>query len=101
MKIIPLQSVPSQTVSVVLDSQSCRINVYQKDTGLYFDLLKNGVAIVTCRICRNKTKLIRHKYLGFLGDLFFFDTQGSNDPTYTGLADRYLLAFLTQAELEL
>jgi len=39
--------------------------------------------------------------LGFLGDLFFFDTQGSNDPTYTGLADRYLLAFLTQAELEL
>ena len=99
MKIIPLQSIPSQTVSVVLDGQSCRVNVYQKKLALYFDLLKNGVPVITCRICRDQTKLVRHAYLGFSGELLFFDKQGLNDPDYTGLADRYLLAFFTQAEL--
>lgn len=99
MKIIPLQSVPSQTVSVVLDGQSCRVNVYQKSLALYFDLLKDGEAIITCRICRDRTKLIRYAYLGFSGELLFFDKQGLNDPEYTRLADRYLLAFFTQAEL--
>ena len=100
MKIIPLQASPSQTVSVVLDGQSCRVNVYQKSTGFYFDLLKNGQTIVSCRICRDRVRLIRYEYLGFYGDLFFFDVQGLNDPAYTGLGDRYLLAYLTKSELE-
>ena len=101
MNIIPLKAIPSQTVSVVLDGQSCRVNVYQKETGLYFDLFKDGNAVITCRICRDKARLVGHKYLNFNGDLFFFDERGVTEPEYSGLGIRYFLAFLAKAELEL
>jgi len=99
MKIIPLQSVPSQTVSVVLDGQSCRLNIYQKTTGLFIDLFKNGDLVISARICRDRTKIVRHQYLGFLGDLFFFDSQGLNDPEYSGLGTRYYLASIDATEV--
>ena len=35
-------------------------------------------------------KLVREAYLGFTGDLFFVDTQGNDNPDYTGLDGRFL-----------
>lgn len=92
--LIPLQAVPSQTIAVTLAGQQCQINVYQKTTGLFFDLINNGVTIVTTRICRNRALLVNAPFKGLIGDFMFYDTQGSNDPDYTGLADRYALVFV-------
>lgn len=94
ISIIPLQAVPSQSFSVGLSNQACQLNIYQKSTGLFFDLLVANVPVVTGVICRNLTKLVRYLYLGFIGDLAFIDTQGSSDPYYTGLGSRYLLAYI-------
>jgi hypothetical protein len=97
ISIIPLQAVPSQSFNVGLSNQACQLNIYQKSTGLFFDLLVANVPIVTGVICRNLTKLVRYLYLGFIGDLAFIDTQGSTDPYYTGLGSRYLLAYVPPA----
>jgi hypothetical protein len=94
MQIIPLQAVPSQTFSVGLSNQQCKVNVYQKQTGLFFDLYVSGLAVITGVLCLNLNLLVRNTYLGFVGDLAFIDTQGTNDPDYTGLGTRYQLVYL-------
>lgn len=99
MLVIPLQPVPSQTFSATLDNQLCQINVYQKGTGLFLDLFISGALIIGGVICENANRIVRNTYLGFIGDLAFFDNQGSSDPVYTGLGSRYSLLYLEPADL--
>lgn len=99
MQTIPLSAIPSQSLSVVLAQQNCQINVYQKTTGLYFDLTVNGAAIVSTVICRNVARLVRKDYTGFVGDFSFVDMQGMQDPDYTGLGSRYFLLYLEATDL--
>ena len=99
---IPLAAVPSQRLSVPdLNGQNSQINVYQKNDGLYFDLFLDGVPIVQTHICRSRTFLLRAaKYLGYIGDFIFIDTQGDEQPFYTGLGTRWVLVYVDPAEFE-
>lgn len=99
MLTIPLSATPSKDYSVLLGGQNCQIKVYQKTTGLYFDISVNDVPLVQGTICRDRVKLVRHAYLGFIGDFAFFDTQGTSDPVSTGLGSRYQLAYLEASDL--
>lgn len=103
MMAIPLQAVASQVVSVALAGQACRINVYQKTTGLYLDLYVNDALIIGGVICQHANKIVRDAYLGFVGDLAFFDTQAGNqpplDPSYDGLGARFALMYLEASDL--
>ena len=95
MKIIPLQPVPSQTIKVILNKQICQINVYQKFYGLFVDLYVSGNLIIGGVIAENLNRIVRSKYLGFSGDLCFFDTQSTEDDVdYSGLGDQFLLCYL-------
>ncbi len=94
MLAIPLQAVPSQTVSVALNNQACQINVYTLTTGLYVDLLLNDAQIVGGVVAQNLNPIVRDAYLGFIGDLAFSDTQGDDDPVYTGLGSRFVLFYV-------
>lgn len=98
MQIIPLEAVPAQTLSVVLDGQNCQITLQQRATGLFMNLSSNGTVIVLGVICENLNKIVRSLYLGFSGDFVFIDNQGSSDPDFTGLGDRFSLAYLTAQE---
>jgi hypothetical protein len=98
MQAIPLQSVPSQTVRCVLGGQNCQIGLNQKDQGLFFDLSSDNVEIASAVICRDTAMLVSRGYSGFLGNLFFIDTQGSSDPNYAGLTGRFSLVYITAAE---
>ena len=93
IQIIPVNSIASQSFNVQLGIQNCVINLYQKNTGLFFDLNLNGTQIVNSMICLNLVGLVRESYLGFTGQLFFFDTSGQTDPVYTGLNSKYLLVY--------
>lgn len=102
MMVIPLQAIASQVVNVPLVSQATRLNIYQKRTGLYIDVSVGGVSIVSGVIAQNANRIVRDAYLGFIGDLAFYDTQGLEDPYYTGLGDsgaRWFLAYLEVADL--
>ncbi len=96
---VPIQAVPSQTFAVVLANQSCRINLYTKRQGLFVDLYVNNAPIVTGVIALDANLIVRDAYLGFIGDLAFFDTQGADDPTYLWLGSRYVLLYLEAADL--
>lgn len=105
MLIVPLQPVPSQTLTVLLANQNCRINVYQKAFGLYFDLTVPTLSVsplVAGVVCRNANRLVRYAYLGFIGDFEFFDqlnTMSPSDPDYTGLGSRFQLVYLEAVDL--
>ncbi len=99
MLYIPLQAVPNQQLSVVLNNQNCQINVYQKFYGVMLDLLVSNTLIIGGCLCQNLNRLVRNAYLGFQGDLGFWDTQGSLNPYYTGLGARYQLVYLSPADL--
>ena len=92
-QFIPISAVASQEFTILLGNQNCTIVLNQKNTGLFFDLFIGGNPIVQSMICLNLVGLIREQYLGFTGQLFFFDTQGPSDPEYTGLGSRYLLVY--------
>jgi hypothetical protein len=99
MLIVPLQAVASQAVTVSLGGQLCQLNVYQRAFGLFIDVLVNNSLIIGGVICLNQNLIVRSAYLGFIGDLAFVDTQGTTDPTYTGLGSRYQLGYLSPAEV--
>jgi hypothetical protein len=93
-QIIPLLATNSQTLSVRLGGQPCRIHVYQKSTGLYLDLYVADVLTLGGVACRNGVGIVRDAYFGFVGDLLFADTQGSSDPEASGLGTRWVLAYV-------
>ncbi len=99
MEIVPLQAVPSQTISVVLNNQNCQINVYQKAYGVFLDLYVANVLIIGGQLCENLHRIVRDLYLGFSGDLAFVDTMGSSDPVYSGLGTQYQLVYLLPSDL--
>ncbi len=99
MQVVPLQPVPSQTVQTILGSQTCAISVYVKDQCMFFDLAVNGVQVTTATQAKNLVTIVPTSYLGFTGVLLFMDTQGTSDPIYTGLGSRWVLLYLSAADL--
>lgn len=99
MQIIPLQTQPNQTIATQLAGQSVSLNVYQKSTGMFMDVLVNDVLIIGGVLCENLNRIVRSLYLGFIGDFAFVDTQGTLDPYYAGLGTRYYLVYFDASEL--
>lgn len=101
MQTVPLQPVPSQSTKIVLGGQNCQILIYQKPQGCFVDINADGVDIVVGIIGRDAVPLVCREYTGFIGNLLFIDTQGSDDPSYEGLGDRWTLVYLTAKEYAL
>lgn len=112
MQLVPLTAVPSQSVQAVLDGQSVSLSVYQLGfppvAELYCDLASDGTPIINCRKCRafsgSTTEaapfmLLDASYWGFQGDFLFLDTQGDEDPQYSGLGSRWQLVYYTPDDL--
>jgi hypothetical protein len=99
MLVIPLQPLPNQTLQVQVADQACTLNVYQQAYGLYVDVLLDGAVVIAGVIAENLNRIVRNAYLGLAGDFCFLDTQGSDDPIYTGLGTRWQLLYLAEADL--
>lgn len=94
---IPLVATPSQTLAVQLGGQSCRVNVRQRRTGLFVDLIVQDAPVALGVKAIDRRYLIRAPYKGFAGDLFFVDTQGRENPQFDGLGTRWQLAWDSEA----
>lgn len=99
MQIIPLIDVYSQTQTITLGGQSCRIDLKTRSSGLYCDLYVNDTLIIGGVVCRNLTRIVIDAYLGFVGDLMFSDEQGADDPSSPGLGSRFVLFYVEAADL--
>ena len=91
--VIPLQSEPDQTVQAYLSGQNCTIRVYQRTFGLYVDFYVGNLPIFYGQQAFNMNKIVRNAYYKFIGDIYFFDTDGLVDPFYTGLGSRFVLLY--------
>ncbi len=65
---------------------------------MFLDLYLSGTLVISGALCLDRNPVVRSVYLGFTGDLMFYDTEGTSDPTYAGVGSRYLLAYLTSAD---
>lgn len=101
MQDVTVQAVPAQTLKVVLAEQNCQINIYQKEQGLFVDIIANGETLVSAVIARDAVPLMCRDYLSFAGNLMFIDTQGASDPEYSTLGSRFKLVYLTADEYAL
>lgn len=88
---VPLLVTPSQTLTVQLGNQSCRIAVRQRRTGLFVDLYVQDRPVFQGVKAIDRVKMVRDAYLDFTGDLYFVDTQGASNPSFDGLGGRFLL----------
>jgi len=93
-QVIPISAAPSQTMTVTLGGQQCRITINQKYGLVFVDVTVGGVPAVLGTIARDRVSIVRYPYLGFVGTLSFVDTQGTDDPLYTGMGTRWKLAYL-------
>lgn len=96
---VPVQPVANQKLTVPLSGQNCQLVLQQKFYGLFMDVYVNNTLIIGGVLCENLNRIVRDHYLGFIGDFVFLDTQGTSNPYYTGLNDRYLLIYLEESEL--
>lgn len=92
-QVLPVQPQAAQTFEATLSGQDCTITLRQLALGLFIDLAVSGNPILSGRYCVDRVGLVRYAYLGFIGWLYFVDTQDSSDPYYTGLGSRYLLVY--------
>jgi hypothetical protein len=99
MQVVPIQAVPSQVVNVALGGQACKLNIRQTSTGVFMDVYVNEALIIGGVACENKNRIVHSAYLGFIGDLAFFDTQGADDPDYTGMGTRWILLYLAPGDI--
>jgi hypothetical protein len=98
-QVVPIQSKASQVLFANLGGQNVQLNIYQKSTGLFLDLFVNNTPVLLGVICENVNRIVRDAYFKFAGDFVFLDTQGTDSPFYTGLGTRWVLFYLTAADL--
>ena len=99
MLIVPIKPLPNQTLQVQLAGQAVSLNIYQLAYGLFVDVLLNNAPVINGVIAQNLNRIVRSLYLGLVGDFVFVDTQGDEDPVYTGLGSRFLLVYLEESDL--
>ncbi|MGP9421489.1 phage baseplate plug family protein [Ewingella sp. AOP9-I1-14] len=99
MRSISIEPVKSQTISVDLAGQQCSIRLIQRETFMYMDLTVNGNPIMQGVPCLYGNKIVRYKYLKFIGDLVFMDNTGQLNPSYEGLGERFILYYLEGSDL--
>ena len=99
MLAIPLSDRASQSLDIQLGGKECTIALYKKSTGLFCDVRVAGVLVIGGVLCQDANRIVRDPYLGFPGDLVFSDTLGKADPTSPGLGTRFLLQYMSAAEV--
>lgn len=90
---IPLLPAAAQSMSCPIAGLQCHIWLRQLSTGLYMDLTANSTPLLRGILCQNGTDLIRNPASPLPGKLYFTDTQGHDDPVFSGLGSRFLLHY--------
>jgi len=79
--VVPLNSVPNQSLNIVLNSQNCTINIWTKNGKTFFDLFLDNSPIIQCRKI-NFTQILPYAYLQdkFNGYFSFINNDGNTTP---------------------
>jgi hypothetical protein len=98
MLLIPLKPVANQTTTTILGGQVVRIAVRQMTTGVYLTAWKDNEVIQSGILCVDRVRMLDSNYDGFIGGFMFIDSQGLENPDYTGIGSRWNLFYLEAGE---
>ena len=88
---IPLIPNPYQQTTVILNGQRCRIRIQQLSDGVFLWLWVNNAPVKMGVICQNNVYLIKNNH--FIGDLYFSDFAGFDNPDYLEFGSRFKLIY--------
>ncbi|MFT8933306.1 MAG: hypothetical protein ABF976_14520 [Acetobacter syzygii] len=91
--VIPLSAVAYQSLRVPLSGYAVRLDLQQRATGLYASLWLDDQPVLAGVLCQDRTWLVRKTPSALPGDLAFADTQGTQNPDYSGLGSRFVLVY--------
>lgn len=94
-----LAPIPRQSFSIELGGQPCTIRLVSILTWTYLDMTIDDVYVMRGAICLDRAPVKQYRTIPFVGNLFFVDTQGRDDPYYTGFETRFKLFYVTDDEL--
>ena len=93
---IPVKAIPNQTLSIVLNNQSCSIHLYQRGEYLYLDLTVEGTPVRQGAICLPHLNIPLYDHPDFTGIIYFVDLKGQQAvPSYDQLGTRFILVYST------
>ena len=98
MNEIPLQAIPNQTLSIILDNDQYDIRIEATNNIMSFDIFRNNVAIVTGQRAVAGFPIIPYRYLE-KGN-FVLLTMNDDYPDYTLFGVSQYLIFTSQSEIE-
>lgn len=93
LKTVPLNAIPWQKLSIVLNDQACSIEVRQIGARLYASLTADGETIIVNALAVNGGRVNLYPHPAFSGVLRWLDTVGDEPPQYEGLGSRWLLCY--------
>ena len=91
--IIPIDPLPNQSFDVDLNKKRHHFDFITKGIFLYMNLSIEDEEKLNGVICLNNVNLVQYDDRGFIGKLYFLDTQGDLDPIYTELGTRWQLIY--------
>ena len=99
-EIIPIDSVPNQNFSIVLDNNRYDISLKSSKTSTFATVTRDEVVLIQNVRCLGGTPLIPYRYLQADAGNFAFDTPNEQIPYYTNFGDTQFLVYLHATELE-
>lgn len=93
LSVIPLSALASQLLNVTLGGRQGRLWVRQLGSGLYLDLWIDQTRVVAGCLCQDRVPIVLDPACALQGELAFADQLGTDDPDFTGLAERYPLFY--------
>ena len=102
MTEVPLIATPNQELAIELEEQDCTIQVRQLGNYTYLTLWVDSTLIVENAICIPGVAILQGYIKGFKGNFVLIDSSDPNNQQlsdYTELGSRFLLLYLTEAEV--
>lgn len=93
MREIPLEAIPYQTLSFMLEDKSVQVSVRQLGTSLYTSLWIDGEPITSLVRATNGGRICAYPTSAIDTDLRWIDTVGDSDPQYDGLGTRWRMVY--------
>lgn len=93
---IPLRALPNQRLMVDLGGQLVTIRLAMRLGKLYASVSIGKRDLILSRVCLNNEPIVREAYRDFVGELYFTDLQGNNNPEWRELGKRYVLRWYSE-----
>ena len=96
---VPIDAVPNQTFSIVLEEDRYDFELKSSQTSTFATITKNEVVLISSVRCVGGTFLIPYSYLVGTGGNFIFETPNEVIPYYPNFGVTQFLTYMTAAEI--